>query len=78
LHIIKDKEELYEQLKYLCMHIRPEAFEDEIRRGDLSESTQFVVDLERNLGRKLTQEEMSKLSVSEEVDIDIIEPITNG
>jgi hypothetical protein len=76
-NINKDREEEIDILKYLCIHIRPEAYQDEL--GDKQESTEFLSDIEKMAGRKLSDEEKAKLEIKEqettEIDIDVIERI---
>lgn len=81
MNIFQDKEEVYDQLKYVCMHIQPGAFKDELMGGEETVSTDFLDEIEKGLGRPLTREERSQLAVSEPIsdveDVDVIESV-NG
>lgn len=80
-NINKDRGEQVDLLKYLCIHIRPEAYQDELEGKQ--ESTEFLSDIEKMAGRKLSEEELTRLNITEQsitpavvdVDIDVIERI---
>lgn len=73
LNIKKDYEDRAELIKTLCMHIRPEAY---FEKESQTVSTDFVGEVEQQLGRPLTEEELAALGAPiEEVtddDVDII------
>lgn len=63
-----------EQLRSLCMHIRPEAYVDEKK----SASTDFIKDIESQLGRPLDLTEKMELGADldlDEQDVDTIERV---
>ncbi len=78
LQIQQDDTEHYEQLKYLFMHIRPEAYKKEISGTEISSnmSTDFLGDVATKLNRELTPDEQLALTTDlENSDIDTIERV---
>jgi len=80
-NINKDKEDLLEQLKYLCIHIRPEAYKDELS-GTTSVSTDFREMVEGMVGRPLSDDELLQIDnpeamepVFDGMDVDTIERV---
>lgn len=78
-NIYKDEEEDFEKTKVLCKFLRPEAFSEDNDTSIVSDT--FIEDIETKLGRKLTEEEQSKImsntpeNIPIEEDLDIIERI---
>ena len=58
INIFKDKSEVAEYIKNLCMHIRPEAY---FKEKPAAVSTDIFKDITEKLGRELTPEEVAGL-----------------
>ena len=72
-NIYKDDEEENKKLETICKYLRPEVF---LKKEEEQETFDFIESIEEKLGRKLTEEELSKINEEREVDnndIDIIE-----
>ena len=67
-HIRKDEEELFEKLKMCLRVLKPEAFKSDEEMETTEASNTFVEEIEKKIGRKLTEVERQDMVLDDTID----------
>lgn len=67
-NIKKDEEELFEKIKMCLKIMKPEAFKNEEDSDTVNAADTFTEEIEKQLGRKLSEEEKQTMTLDDEID----------